>query len=371
MLQNSFLREFLSITPYYSNMPGFLIVNFGGPRDLAEVPEFLTSLLTDEDVIWTGWPSFFQKWFFKRIAKIRAKTLVHDYAKIGGKSPIYGATECIAKEVERLSGKKISTFHRYLPKTHKRFIEEIEASEEEKIIVFPMFPQFSYATTGSIARWFEERLTPKTCSKLFWVKSYFSHPLFVAAQEELIANFLVQEGLSSEDTLLFFSMHGLPQCFVCLGDPYEQECLGSYKALCAKFPNYQTTLAFQSKFGRGLWLKPYTDQACHQVNAKNVVFIPLSFTSDHIETLFEIEEQYLPIIRNRGHLAYRCPALNQQKSWVEAIPKILEESPLFRNKDLIRTAFKRSLCENKCESRSQAYKEQVKCRSDDPACLLK
>jgi ferrochelatase len=83
-------------------MTGFLIVNFGGPRNLAEVPEFLTSLLTDEDVIWTGWPSFLQKWLFRKIALTRAQTLVHDYTKIGGKSPIYEETEFVAKEVGSL-----------------------------------------------------------------------------------------------------------------------------------------------------------------------------------------------------------------------------------------------------------------------------
>jgi ferrochelatase len=258
-----------------------------------------------------------------------------------------------------------------LPGTHKDFIEEIESMEEEKIIIFPMFPQFSYATTGSIARWFEKELSQKTLSKLFWIKSYFSHPLFIKCQKELISNFLMSHKLRPEDTLLFFSMHGLPQCFVCLGDPYEEECRKSYEALAAEFSEYQTTFAFQSKFGPGLWLKPYTDETCYQVNAKNVVFIPLSFTSDHIETLFEIEQQYLPIIRKKGFNAYRCPVLNHQKSWIDAIAKMLEEKQLFQNESLVRRITKRRLCEEKCKKRTEACNQQVKCRRDDPACSLK
>ena len=352
-------------------MAGFLIVNFGGPRDLGEIPEFLTSLLTDEDVIWTGWPSFLQKWLFRKIALARSKTIVHDYTKIGGKSPIFEETETIAKEVGHLLGQRVLTFHRYLPQTHKNFIQEIEALEEEKIIVFPMFPQFSYATTGSIARWMEKHLSAKTRSKLHWVKSYYSHPGFIESQRERISNFLGMHQLPAEDTLLFFSMHGLPKCFVCLGDPYEHECRQSYEAVAAKFPGYKTILAFQSKFGPGQWLRPYTDEACREVQAKNVVFVPLSFTSDHIETLFEVEEQYLPIIRKRGFNAYRCPALNHQKSWIEAIARIVVEGELFQNKSLIRSTPKRRLCEDECRNSANCCEKQVKCGRYDPTCSLK
>jgi ferrochelatase len=338
-------------------MPGLLIVNFGGPRDLGEVDQFLRSLLLDEDVIWTGLPKVLHRWLFQRIASKRARTLVHDYAKIGGKSPIYEDTEYVARALGHRLKRTVWTFHRYLPKTHPASLASIEASDEEEIIVFPMFPQFSYATTGSIARWFREQLTTKSAAKLRWIKSYGTDQRFIECHKRILAQFLALHQLSHENTLLLFSMHGLPRCFVCLGDPYRQECYDSYDAIAAHFPRYQTALSFQSKFGKGIWLEPSTEESCHKIVAQkfsqreiaNVVVIPLSFTSDHIETLFEIEEQYLSILRQAGYGAYRCPSLNRETHWLEAIAAIIEEeAPRCDNDSLIRPFKRRALCKKSC-----------------------
>lgn len=351
-------------------MPGFLIVNFGGPRNLAEVPTFLETLLTDEDVIWTSLPSFLQRLLFRKIARKRAKRVAHDYQKIGGKSPIFEDTENIAAQVASLLTKPVLTFHRYLPETHEAFIEKIEKLEEEKIIVFPLFPQFSFATTGSIARWMYENLKKEINDKLHWVKSYCDHPLFIECERQIIEDFLRENGLEESKTLLLFSMHGLPQCFVCLGDPYRNECERSYRAIANAFPLCKSAYAFQSKFGKAKWLAPSTEEMCHRVSAKNVVLVPLGFTSDHVETLFEIEEQYLPILRKRGINAYRCPALNQARSWILAIAKLMREEPLFKGGSLIRSAHKRGLCQKHCKDRKQRDGCQIKSGSCSPACHL-
>jgi ferrochelatase len=101
-------------------------------------------------------------------------------------------------------------------------------------------------------------------------------------------------------------------------------------------------LAFQSKFGHGEWLRPYTSEMCDTPQTwnherRNVVFIPLSFTSDHIETLFEIEYQYLPAIRAQGLEAFRCPAMNLRHDWLDAIVEIIKEPLYTRNEHLVRS----------------------------------
>ncbi len=318
-----------------------LIVNFGGPRHLEEIPEFLTALLTDREVIRTSMPPFLQKFLFTRIARKRAKTIAHDYTLIGGKSPIYEDTEAIASNLARAIDEELCTFHRYLPSTHKEFIQKIEHLPQKEILVFPMFPQFSYATTGSIARWFEEHLSQSTVRKLRWVKSYCDHPEFIACQKETIEQFLDKHQLTHDNTYLLFSAHGLPRQFVCTGDPYEEECKRSFETIVRQFPEFKTKLAYQSKFGRGEWLRPYTEEVCREVltwhdEKEAIVFVPIAFTSDHIETLFEIEYQYLPLIQKAGLKAYRCPALNRQQKWLEAIVKILDTSEPLYNDMLIR-----------------------------------
>lgn len=333
-----------------SNKVAYLVANFGGPRSLSEIEEFLTALLTDRDVIRTKLPGFLQTMLFRRIARKRSKKIIHDYQMIGGKSPIFQDTEDVAGAVGKLLEEEILTFHRYLPATHSAFINKMEALSQEKIVVFPMFPQFSYATTGSIARWFYEHLSSKTTSKLRWVKSYPAHQEFVSCHQEAIRAFLRQNDLNSENTVLLFSAHGLPRQFICAGDIYQSECEASFHSVMSGLPGYKGLLTYQSKFGKGEWLRPYTDEACKEVHSwhegkQNIVFVPITFTSDHIETLYEVEHLYLPVIREQGLVAHRCPALGLQDGWIETIAKIMQAEDLFDNDKLIRREQQKScLC---------------------------
>lgn len=306
-----------------------LLVNFGGPRSLSEVEPFLKELLTDREVIRTPFPQFIHNLIFRRTAKKRAKIVTHDYAGIGGKSPIYEDTEWVKSSLAEISGASILTFHRYLPETHNEFIATISKLQEDEIIVFPFFPQFSYATTGSIAKWFCDHLPEQVVGKLRWIRSYCSHKEYISCSQTLLSEFLRENQLNEEESLLLFSAHGLPQVFIDTGDIYESECQLSFTEISKAFPKAKSVLAYQSKFGRGKWLEPSTEGVCEGIlglaeNRKNVVVIPLSFTSDHIETLFEIEKLYLPIIETQGLNAYRCPALGRREDWIQTIGKILE-----------------------------------------------
>lgn len=308
----------------------YLLVNFGGPRSLFEIRSFLTSLLQDRDVIRTRWPDFFHKWVFGRVAKKRAKKISHDYQKIGGRSPIYFDTEEIAKRLAEKLETVILTFHRYLPETHAAALNAIERISADEIRVIPLFPQFSYATTGSIARFLGENLCCKTSNKLRWIKSYAAHPAFIGAYQRRIKDFLKEENLAEEETILLFSAHGVPRSFICTGDIYQTECEASYRNTLKGFPKALGKLSYQSKFGRGEWIRPYTDETCEAVldwneGRRQVVVVPITFTSDHIETLFEIEELYLPIIQSKGLIAKRCPALNLEPYWIEALAQISDE----------------------------------------------
>jgi ferrochelatase len=307
----------------------YLLVNFGGPRHLDEIAPFLKELLCDRDVVLTRLPNFLHNLLFSRIAKKRSLKIREDYHLIGGRSPIYFDTENLAKILSEKLGSEVLTFHRYLPETHSQSKEKILKAKE--LTVLPLFPQFCYATTGSIARFFS-----KWPVRLNWIKSYAAHPAFIRAYQRRIGDFLKEKNLKEEETLLLFSAHGVPKVFIEKGDLYEQECNLSYKKVKEAFPKAKTLLCYQSKFGKGEWLRPYTNEVCEEVAAKNVVFIPISFTSDHIETLFEIEYQYLPVVAKRGFNAYRCPALNLEPYWIDALVEIFSETNLCNNQMLIK-----------------------------------
>lgn len=324
-----------------SNQPTFLIVNFGGPRSKVEIFPFLRSLLTDQDVVRTGLPSIIHRCLFTYVAKRRAAKIAPDYDLIGGKSPIYEDTEAVAHLVREATQASVLTFHRYLPETHAASLDAIKNIGSREIRVFPMFPQFSYATTGSIARFFSKQLPYSVVRKMRWIKSYCGHPAYVRCMQKTIRDFLDTHNLDEKKTLLLFSAHGVPRTFICTGDIYESECRLSYEAIRKDFPQALTLLSYQSKFGKGEWLRPYTSEVCESIQdwsegREHVVFIPLSFTSDHVETLFEVEYQYLPLIRERGLHALRCPALNRSNDWVSAIIEIMLEPNLASTPMLVR-----------------------------------
>jgi ferrochelatase len=319
-----------------------LVINFGGPRDLEEVPDFLEALLTDKDVIRTPLPGFLQDLFFKKIARKRSVRVAHDYGSIGGKSPIFEDTEWVGAALGEAMQLPTLCFHRYLRKTHKSFLEKIRSIDADEILVFPLFPQFSYATTGSIARWFCKHLPSFICKKLRWISSYPSHEKYVEAFTQNTKEFLAQKGLQEEETVLLFSAHGLPISFIKEGDPYRKECEESFQKISSHFPKASSLLSYQSKFGRAQWITPSTIDMCNQVESwigekKHIVFLPLSFTSDHIETLFEIEQEYLAPLKEAGYSAFRCPALGRREDWVRAMKSILSEYRKVRTCCLIRS----------------------------------
>lgn len=321
----------------------YLIVNFGGPRSLKEIEPFLTSLLTDRDVVRTRLPQVFHNVLFKKIARKRTVKIAHDYEEIGGGSPIFQDTEYVAQKLQERLQAPVLTFHRYLPDTHAESIKAMEKIHGKEVRVFPMFPQFTYATTGSIARFFADHLPQRVLNKLHWVKSYPTHPAFVNVTQQAIREYLQANDLKEEETILLFSAHGVPRIFVDEGDPYEYECHASFTKVMKAFPEAMGRLAYQSKFGPGEWLLPETQRVCEDLELwndgrKNVVFVPISFTSDHIETLFEIEKLYMPLVEERGLKAYRVPAFNRRPEWIEAIATILEDYTPVATEMLVRKA---------------------------------
>jgi ferrochelatase len=183
---------------------------------------------------------------------------------------------------------------------------------------------------------------------MHWIRSYAEHPAFISAYQRRIREFLEKKVINEEECVLLFSAHGLPRSFITSGDPYESECQHSFEAIRRAFPKAIARLAYQSKFGRGEWLRPSTNEACEEIlswcgKKKRAVIIPLSFTSDHIETLYEIETLYLPILQRQGLQGDRCPALNLEEYWVDALAEIIISSPSSATVDLIRDIPKRRL----------------------------
>jgi len=329
----------------------FILANFGGPRSLEEIEPFLISLLTDQDLIRTNLPDFFHHILFRRIAKNRVKTVEPEYLRMGGKSPIYEQTELWASQLTKVLPGPVLTFHRYLEKTHDAFIRKASVLEADEIRVLPLFPQFTYVTTGSIARFFSEHLPWSIVNKLRWVRSYADHPAFVKISVKQIQNVLDKNKLKAEEVFFLFSAHGVPASYISAGDLYLDECRISVDAVMKAFPNVSHLLAFQSQFGKEEWLRPYTKELVKEPvpwleGKKTVLFIPISFTSDHIETLQEIGHGYLPEVKRQGFDAHLVPAVGNHADWVDACKDLFFSNSLSNNQMLIRKQGCKTRCSN-------------------------
>lgn len=318
-----------------------ILVDFGGPRSLDEIESFLIELLTDKDVVRNNLWSPLHRYLFKRVAKKRVLKVLPDYQKIGGKSPLYENTELLKEKLQSLLNEETLVFHRYLPQTHPTFFSSVQRFTSFRVV--PLFPQFTYATTGSCAKFFARHLPDHLVQKMRWLKSYPAHPLFVRSWVSLIAPYL------EKDAFLLFTFHGVPEKFIHSGDLYLDECLTSYRAVMAFFPEYSSLYAFQSQFGPDTWIQPSTQEVCEKIERwakphQKIVVIPLSFTSDHIETLYEIDQIYLPILKANHYEAVRVPALNQTPLWIETLHQLFLSQDWCNTQMLIRPKGCRTRC---------------------------
>ncbi|BAZ09671.1 ferrochelatase [Calothrix sp. NIES-4071] len=325
---------------------GVLLLNLGGPDKLDDVGPFLYNLFSDPEIIrlpfrWLQKPL---AWF---IASRRTKTSQENYKQIGGGSPLRQITEAqgeaLKQELEALGeDAEIYVGMRYWHPYTEEAIASLTHSELEKLVILPLYPQFSISTSGSSFRLLEQMW--KTDPKLQKIEytvipSWYKQPGYLKAMAELIAQELDQ--LPNPDQAhIFFSAHGVPKSYVEeAGDPYQQEIEECTELIMRTLNRGNAyTLAYQSRVGPVEWLKPYTEDAIKQLGAKGVetlVVVPISFVSEHIETLQEIDIEYRELAEEAGiHNFRRVPALNTHPTFVRALADLVVNALKSPNLDL-------------------------------------
>lgn len=317
---------------------GVLLLNLGGPDQLNEVGPFLFNLFSDPEIIRIPFTRL-QKplaWF---ISTRRTKTSQENYRQIGGGSPLRRITEAQAQALQEklLSmGQEAQTYvgMRYWHPFTEEAIASIKRDSIEQLIILPLYPQFSISTSGSSFRllqriWLED---PKLKQIEYTViPSWYKQLNYLQAMAALIAQELAQ--FDDPDSVhIFFSAHGVPRSYVEeAGDPYQQEIEDCTNLIMQTLhrPN-QHTLAYQSRVGPVEWLQPYTEDAIQELGAqgiKDLLVVPISFVSEHIETLQEIDIEYREIAEQAGiHNFRRVPALNNHPLFIEALADLVVEA---------------------------------------------
>lgn len=331
---------------------GIILLNLGGPDSIGAVKPFLYNLFSDRQIIQLG-PSFMQKPIAWMISNMRAKKSEQYYRLIGGKSPIYEITRAQAKALEEslnqksaVSSQQSIPHHppltkegdqegvffrvyvgmRYWHPLIEEVIPEIYKNGIKKILALSLYPQYSMATSGSSFSKLKQVVADFPI-KIFCVESWFDHPSYINSLVETINEGLEKFNYESEPHVLF-SAHSLPRKIIEEGDPYEHQTLETIKEV-AKRIQLKWHLGYQSRSGPVKWLEPSTEEKLKELaklSIKNVLVVPISFVSDHIETLYEIDILYKQIAENLGINLIRAESLNTRPSFIKALKDIVKES---------------------------------------------
>jgi len=311
-----------------------VLFNLGGPDSLKAVKPFLYNLFQDPDIFQFPGSSLIRKPLAYLIASLRARKSRVYFEHMGGKSPITELTLRQAHALERSLGAdrfKVVIAMRYWRPTTDEAILELKREGIETVILLPLYPQYSYATTRSSERHWTQR-----CKKLghsfqqqILIRNYHDHPHYihslVARIQETIERFPPEE---RKGLHLLFSAHGIPLREIEQGDPYESQIRKSVELVVQDLNNgFSHHLSYQSRVGPLKWLEPTTVATIErlaQEGVKRVVAVPISFVSDHSETLYELKKLYGDLAMSRGMRRYELmPALNDHPLFIEALKDLI------------------------------------------------
>jgi protoporphyrin/coproporphyrin ferrochelatase len=304
-----------------------LLLQMGGPDSLEAVEPFLLNLFSDREIIKIG-PAWLQPVIARFIVKKRKRHVEENYSLIGGKSPLKQLTAEQADALEKALGGSYRCFvaMRYWHPSTLEALAEIRRAGVTDITALSLYPHYSRATTGSSINELKRLLAEAGVNfKVRYIDSFYNNSGYIDAMEERI-----KEGLELfhplADVELLFSAHSLPQSFIDEGDPYLDHVKESVRLVMERF-NLGHHLAFQSRAGPVKWLEPSTDDMLKRLaesGVKNLLVIPLSFVSDHIETLHEIDIEYSKKAWELGIAKFeRMPSLNSSPTFINALAQMV------------------------------------------------
>jgi len=314
-----------------SDKTAVLLLQMGGPDSLDAIKPFLLNLFSDRDIIRIG-PAFLRPAIARFISRRRAGKVREYYRQIGGRSPIRELTEQQAAELEKVLGDGYRCFvaMRYSKPDTAEALDSIRSEGINRIIALSLYPHYSRATVGSSINELERELKSSDCSfELSYISQFYDNPFYIAALTEKIEQGLAGFADRSKVHLLF-SAHGLPQSFIDSGDPYLEHIQENVRLVMERFGGISHHLAFQSRAGPVKWLEPSTENMIVQLAAsgcKQLLMVPLSFVSDHIETLYEIDIQYRDEALAAGIINFRRVAsLNSSPAFIDCLAELVRSS---------------------------------------------
>lgn len=330
---------------------GILLLNLGGPDSLEAVRPFLYNLFSDREIIHLGPPAL-QKPVAWLISMLRSSKSRAMYRKIGGKSPILDITRTQADALEEALNQgsgirdqvsqadprssspglrfKVYIGMRYWRPFMRDTVRKIIDDGIGQLIVLSLYPHYSKTTTGSSINEFQRVLDNRQLS-VRYITEWYDFPPYIDALAGLIAEGLSEFG--AHDVMLLYSAHNLPVSFINEGDPYLDQIKSTIRLVNKRLQeepyslkDLRWELAFQSRSGPVEWLDPSTDDTIVKLageGVKNLFVVPVSFVSDHIETLYEIDILFSELAQRHGVILKRSRALNTSEKFIQALKELV------------------------------------------------
>ena len=340
-----------SHTPTRKQRVGIVLFQLGGPDSLEAVEPFLLNLFLDPDIIPLG-PLGLLRWpIAKLISSRRTPHVAEKYAEIGRRSPIGALTErqrvrlrdSLAPYLEPVLVTAMRYWH---PFTSEAAEALRKADPLDEIVLLPLYPHYSYATTlSSLKEWRRVYREADGGPPVRTIDHFYDHPLYIRALVERIGSTLRQFADSSMIHLIF-SAHSLPMSLVEKGDPYPEQIGATVRMVCelgakeypAAWPRTHL-LCYQSRVGPSKWLQPPLTETIERLGhegVKEMLVVPISFVTEHIETLHEINIEAREEATKFGVEKFRMmPAVGDSPLFIAALKDLvlravrIEERPSF------------------------------------------
>ncbi|ASI47851.1 MAG: ferrochelatase [Anaplasma ovis] len=309
-----------------------VLLNLGGPSSLCEVEKFLFSLFSDRRILELPYP--LRMLVAMLISKLRARSARKIYALMGGKSAILEETEHQASALEKrlncaAEGKiyKVFVCMRHSKPGSREALHAVRDYQPEHVVLLPMYPQYSSTTTlSAIEDWHNSARRACYEPDTRIICCYHTHADYIAAHCELILGEYNKAAMAHSSPRILFSAHGLPVRIVERGDPYQEQIRQSVCAIVERLgiQALDYSICYQSKVGPTKWLEPSTQLEI--LRAKDdgvpVVVVPISFVSEHSETLVELDIEYKALMPGKQQY-FRVPTLRTNTLFIECLYKLV------------------------------------------------
>lgn len=315
-----------------SQKVGVVLFQLGGPDSLEAIEPFLLNLFRDPDIIDFPFARIAREPLARLIACTRAKKVAHHYAEIGGKSPILEFTrrqaEALERELRRDMDARVVIAMRYWHPMTPEALREMEQFAPEKVVLLPLYPQYSKTTTASSLNEWKRHFRPNGWSpRVYFISEFHEEPAYIDAIVASI-NACLQDDADIAEIDMVFSAHSVPVAVIESGDPYQRQITRTVDLVWQKggWPA-RRHICYQSKVGASKWLQPSMHQTIKQLaahGARRVLVVPISFVSDHVETLHEIDIEHREQARSLGITDYRMvPGLNDLPEFIRSLAQLV------------------------------------------------